>query len=320
MTGTGTDRGAGHALEGLRSGLERQGLSFSPTLPGSAGRFRDGLRYRFEIPSCEGPKVLAAVVEESERLQTPVRRVSQGSGVMMLSDSELAEMAAIGAESGIEISLFVGPRSGWDIGGQSHATDAVFGSVRGSDGLAACMAEAHRAAEAGIRGMLVADLGLLTVLARMKETGDLPAEMILKTSVMMPVSNPATARQLEEMGAGTMNLSTDLTLAEIAEIRAATSLPLDLYVEVPEDQGGFVRFYDVPELVRIASPVYVKLGIRNAPVIYPTGVHLEPTAVNLGRERVRRASLCLRLIRELSPELAEGFGDARPDDLGVPVR
>ena len=45
--------------------------------------------------------------------------------------------------------------------------------------------------------------------------------------------------------------------------------PLDVYVEVPDDQGGFVRFYDVPEIVRLAAPVYVKLGLRNAPNIYP---------------------------------------------------
>jgi hypothetical protein len=238
---------------------------------------------------------------------------------MMLSDAELTEMARLGANAGVEVSLFVGPRSGWDIGGQSHASDAVFGAVRGSDGLAACMAEARRAARAGIRGLLVADLGLLGVLSRMKDDGELPAEMTFKTSVMMPVSNPATARQLEALGAGTLNLSTDLTLAEISEIRQATSLPLDLYVEVPDDLGGFVRFYDVPELVRVASPVYVKLGLRNAPIIYPTGEHLAPTAMALGRERVRRASLCLRLLRELAPQLVEGFGDIRPDDLGVPV-
>lgn len=39
----------------------------------------------------------------------------------------------------------------------------------------------------------------------------------------------------------------------------------------------------------------------------------------LGRERVRRASLCLRLLRELSPDLVEGFGEERPSDLGTPA-
>ena len=78
-----------------------------------------------------------------------------------------------------------------------------------------------------------------------------------------------------------------------------------MYVEVPDDQGGSVRFYDVPDVVRVAAPVYLKLGIRNAPNIYPRGEHLAATAQALGRERVRRAELVLRLLTEPGVALAE---------------
>ena len=54
-------------------------------------RFADGLRYRIEIPSVEGPAVLKAVLDEAERREVPVRRVSQGSGVMMLTDDEVRD-------------------------------------------------------------------------------------------------------------------------------------------------------------------------------------------------------------------------------------
>ena len=127
--------------------------------------------------------------------------------------------------------------------------------------------------------------------------------------------NGGDARSL---GATTINVSTDLSAAELGELRAACTAPLDVYVEVPDDQGGFVRFYDVPEIVRTAAPVYVKLGLRNAPNIYPSGLHLEDLAVKLGRERVRRAELVLRLLEERAPELVEGRGDDRPPDLGIP--
>ena len=79
-----------------------------------------------------------------------------------------------------------------------------------------------------------------------------------------------------------------------------------------------MRFYEVPEIVMLAAPVYVKLGLRNAPNIYPSGLHLEELAVKLGRERVRRAELVLRLLAERAPELVEGRGEERPSDLGVP--
>jgi hypothetical protein len=284
----------------------------------SDARFADGLRYRIEIPSVEGPRVLEAVLEESERRAVPVRRVSQGSGVMMLTDSEIAEMATLGAEAGVEVSLFLGPRGAWDTGGQSLVTSAAGGVARGRAGVEAALAEVRRGVALGIRSFLVADLGVLEVLGELRRTGELPASLVLKTSVLLPCANPDTARILERIGATTINVSTDLSAGELGELRAACSAPLDVYVEVPDDQGGFVRFYDVPDIVRLAAPVYVKLGLRNSPNIYPSGLHLEDLAVKLGRERVRRAELVLRLLRERAPELVEGRGDERPGDLGIP--
>jgi hypothetical protein len=281
-------------------------------------RFSDGLRYRIEIPSVEGPRVLEAVLDEAEERSVPVRRVSQGSGVMMLTDAEIRALARLGADAGVEVSLFLGPRGAWDTGGQSMATAAAGGVARGGAGIEASVAEVRRGVALGIRSFLVADLGVLQTLGDLRRAGELPSSLVLKTSVLLPCANPATAATLEALGATTINVSTDLSPSEIGELRAACSAPLDVYVEVPDDQGGFVRFYDVPEIVELAAPVYVKLGLRNTPNIYPSGLHLEDLAVKLGRERVRRAELVLRLLEERAPELVEGRGDERPSDLGVP--
>ena len=85
-----------------------------------------------------------------------------------------------------------------------------------------------------------------------------------------------------------------------------------------DDQGGFVRFYDVADLIHAAAPMYVKLGVRNAPNIYPTGAHITDLGVRLGRERVRRAELCMRLVEELAPKLMNNPRDDRPTDLAIP--
>ena len=284
----------------------------------SDARFADGLRYRIEIPSVEGPRALEAVLDEAERRSVPIRRVSQGSGVMMLTDAEIGELAALGAGAGVEVSLFLGPRGAWDTGGQSLVTAAAGGNARGAAGVDASVAEVRRGVALGIRSFLVADLGVLKTLGDMRSAGELPESVVLKTSVLLPCSNPASARTLEDLGATTINVATDLSPAELGELRTACSVPLDVYVEVPDDQGGFVRFYEVPEIVRLAAPVYVKLGLRNAPNIYPSGLHLEELAVKLGRERVRRAELVLRLLEERAPNLVESRGDDRPADLGIP--
>ena len=103
----------------------------------------------------------------------------------------------------------------------------------------------------------------------------------------------------------------------MAAIRAAVELPLDIYVEVPDDFGGFVRFYEVPEMIRVAAPLYVKLGLRNSPGIYPSGAHIEDLVVKLGRERVRRAALVLDIIRRYLPDATVSQVGAA--DLGIPV-
>src|SRR4051794_40528407 len=190
-------------------------------LPTSPLRFTDGGQWRVEIPSVEGPNALRAVYETADTLCVPIHRVSQGSGVMLLTDAELDEMAALGAERGIEISLFVGPRAGWDTGAMAYspAGRIVGPKVRGMDQLIQAVDDVKRACEHGITSVLVTDEGLLWVLAEMKKTGELPEGLILKGSVMLGASNPASIQLLERLGLTTFNIPTDLSLAQIAAIR-----------------------------------------------------------------------------------------------------
>jgi hypothetical protein len=273
-------------------------------LPDSEKRFPDGAQYRVEIPSVEGPRVLEAVIEEARRRGVQLHRVSQGSGIMLLTDAEISEMCAMAREAGLELSLFVGPRASWETGATaiSGAGKVLGAQHRGQDQLAYALEDVLRGVELGLRGVLVADAGLLWVLRDLKAGGDLPEDFVIKVSVQLAAANAAAVKAMEDLGADTYNVPTDLSLAQLAAIRAVTSLPLDVYVEVPDDFGGFVRHYETPELVRVAAPVFVKFGLRNAPNIYPSGTHLEATAVALGKERVRRAEIGLSMLERYYPE------------------
>ena len=288
-------------------------------LPDSQLRFPDGAQYRIEIPSVEGPACLEAVLEEAARLDVSVHRVSQGSGVFLQTDDELDAMARMAADARVEISLFARPNAAWDTSAmaRSPAGGVVAPTSRGQEQVVQGIEDAKRAAAHGIRSVLIADLGLLSVFGEMRAAGELPGDMQAKISVMLPAANPAAARVLVQLGASTLNLPTDLTLAQIAAIRAAVDVPLDLYVEAPDNIGGFVRLHEIPELIRIAAPVYVKFGLRNAPDVYPAGTHLEATTVALSRERVRRARLGLELLARsgYEPTMSE-LGAA---GLAVPV-
>ena len=273
--------------------------------PTSAKRFPDGAQFRIEIPSTEGPLAFRAVLEQADQLDVPVHRISQGSGIMLLTDDEILEMVELGKARHVEVNLFVGPRATFDIGAQAYASagKSLGLSLRGSDQLAYAIEDVRHALDLGIRSVLVSDIGLLSILGKLKASGDLPGELILKTSVMMAPANAASARVLEDLGATTINVPSDLTLPQLASIRSAIDAPIDLYVEAPDNIGGFVRHYEVPEFIRVGAPLYVKLGLKNAPDIYPSGMHIESTAVALSKERVRRARLVLDKVRRYAPDL-----------------
>ena len=182
------------------------------------------------------------------------------------------------------------------------AGKSLASSLRGADQLVYALEDVKRAVELGIESILVADIGLLAIMGKMKSAGDLPAGLIIKTSVMMAPANPASARVLEDLGATTINVPSDLTLPQLAAIRAAIDAPIDFYIEAPDNIGGFIRYFEAPELIRVGAPLYVKLGLRNSPDIYPSGTHIEPTALALSRERVRRAQIVCQMIQRYCPE------------------
>jgi hypothetical protein len=299
--------------------LGRLGLSASESGPeASARRFPDGAHFRIEIPSVENLRVLEAVLEEARRHEIVVNRVSQGSGAMLLGEAELRELSAVAAEAGVEVSLFVGPREGYGLGAHARSAEgaAQAGQVRGVRGLSYAIEDVARAAETGIRSFLVADLGLLTLLRDMQSAGELPADIGWKISIAMAPSNPAALAVLAGLGATTINVPSDVTTAELGEMRAATSLPIDLYLESPDSLGGVVRGNELADLVAIGAPLYAKFGLRNSRLLYPAGEHLYDEAIAIARAKVARAAVALEWLARLGSDLVQS--EAGAEGLRVP--
>lgn len=292
--------------------------------PAPAGLcFPDGAAFRVEIPSVEGPQVLEEVVRCARDEGVTVNRVSQGSGAMLLRESELRAMAELGAEAGIEVSLFVGPREGFDVGAHARTPDgaAHFGQLRGSRGLRYAAEDIARAVDCGIRSFLIADIGLLKLVTDMQSVAELPSDLVWKVSVMMAPSNPISLQLLQSLGATTANIPSDVTVAQLRELRAVTVLPLDLYVESPDSLGGVVRGNELGDLVAAGAPLYAKFGLRNSRALYPAGHHLLDEACAIAREKVHRAATALEWLARLHPELAQsepgatGLGVPRPPEV-----
>jgi hypothetical protein len=286
----------------------------------SSTRFADGADFRIEIPSVEGPAVLLAALDEADSRGVTINRVSQGSGAMTVSLAEQAEMARIGADRAVEVCLFVGPREEWGLSAMARVDDGGFlhGAVRGLRQLRYAAEDVFRSIDCGIRSFLVADLGLLDVLVRAQRDGEVPADVVWKGSVMCAPSNPAALAVLERLGATTVNLPTDMSIHELAEMRAVTTAPLDLYVEAPDSMGGVVRGEQLSDLIALTRPLYAKFGLRNSRGLYPSGLHLVDEAAVIAREKVRRAGIALEWVQRCKGDFTQTVGAAR--DLGIPVR
>lgn len=311
IVGRGTPRG--------KLGLERALGSYEVPLARSAARFPDGAQMRVEIPSVENPSALRAVLAEADALGVVVHRVSQGSGAMLLSEAELSEMARMGADRGLEVNLFIGPREEFGIAGAVHASDgrALSGHLRGLHQLRYALEDVERAVERGIRGLLIADTGFLEVLVTLVRAGELPGDLVFKASAVLAPSNPATFKQLADLGATTINVPSDLSLMELCEMRAFAPTPIDLYLEAPDALGGMVRGHEVAEIAVVTAPLYAKYGLRNARAVYPAGHHLMGDVVENVREKVRRAAISMEwLARSGESVVLSQPGGA---GIGVPV-
>jgi hypothetical protein len=301
--------------------LEKLGLPAHDlhNLPTSSKRFPDGGQFRIELPDIENPEQLKRAVEKSKHYGFNVHRVSEDSGITLVTDEELREMAAVGRAEGIEVCLFIGPRAGYDIGGQAKSpAGGILGKrVRGMDQLVYAIENVQRAAGAGIRSFLVADEGLLWVLNEMRKNGELPKDSLFKVSFSVGQCNPASAKLLEDLGAGTFNIPSDLTLAQIASIRQAISIPIDMYITTPGPGGGFVRLEEAHEIVRVGSPIYLKFGSPLTMNLFPSGEHVKTGLLQMTDEEVRLAKIAIDLLRTRSPDFK--VSPKRHGESGMPV-
>jgi len=260
--------------------------------------FPDGGRFRIEIPEVENLEVFDVMVYAASQMGVPVHRVSQGTGITKLSDRDLRDMQAMASTHNIGLFLFMGVRG--ENGPLAQPRSRAGGSARkrlqGATQLLFALEDVSRALSAGIRGFLISDEGLLSVLDQLRTLGEIPVDVSLKTSVSMGHGNPASAQVLWRLGANSFNLPVDLPLGAIAAIRQAIPIPLDVYVEAPADLGGGSRFHELPEIVRVAAPVHLKFGLSTESPTDPVGLHLQSTANLQIKERVRLAAIGLEAL------------------------
>lgn len=274
--------------------------------------FNDAGQYRFEVPGIQSPKTMKALLDEATVHNLKIHRVTQTKGIMLLSDDEIAEMAALARDYHCELFLSVGPRATYDTSATVHTKEGsrIGYRLRGYDNLVYAIEDVKRAVNLGVRGILLYDEGLLYVLNRMRQEGELPESLHFKMSAHTGHGNPASAKLLESIGLDSINPVRDLQIPMLASIRNAIDIPIDLHTENPKSTGGFIRHYEVPKFIKVAAPVYLKTGGSVA------ANHNWDTTEKEAVARIKQVGLVKRIIDQYCPDAVMSPADS--SDLAVP--
>ncbi|MDQ2836482.1 MAG: U32 family peptidase [Actinomycetota bacterium] len=267
-------------------------------LPSSDRRFDDGGHYRVEIPTVNTIAAAEAVLDEADRLGVRVNRLTETLGLFRHTRHEIEAMVRLCADYGCELVMSPGPRASYDTSAsaQSPQGSRLGYRLRGQEQLVRAVEDVRRACDLGVRGIVVYDEGMLWVLAQLRERGALPAELHLKVSAHCGHGNAASAAVLQRLGASSINPVRDLQLPMLAALRSAVDVPLDCHTDNPVSSGGFIRYYEAPEFVRLLAPVYLKTGNS---VIDSHGLR---TTAEDGRLMAQQAAIVQEILQEHFPE------------------
>ncbi|MCU6747776.1 MULTISPECIES: peptidase [Lachnospiraceae] len=267
-------------------------------LPDSEKRFEDGGQYRLEVPGIQGPGTMRALLESLDEYGVFIHRVTQTKGIMMLMDEEIQEMVDLAKKWSVELVLAIGPRATLDTSASVHTPEGqrMGYRLRGQEQIVRAAEDVKRAARLGCRSFLVYDEGCLWLLNEMRKAGEIPADCKFKVSAHMGHGNPCSAKLLESIGADSINPVRDIQLQMLSAMRAAVDVPIDIHTENPASSGGFIRHYEVPEMIRIAAPIYLKTGGSVAKT------HSWETSKEDAKKRAKQIMLVKRVIKEYYPE------------------
>lgn len=271
------------------------------SLSTSKKRFSDGGQYRFEVPGIQGPKVMKALLNAMDDYGIYLHRVTQTQGIMMLTDEEISQMVEYASGYEIELILAVGPRATTDTSASVNTPEGVRMGyrLRGQDQILRAVEDVKRACHLGCHSFLVYDEGCLWLLNEMRKLGGLPKGCRFKVSAHTGHGNPCSAKILENIGADSINPVRDIQLPMLAAMRQAVDCPIDIHTENPKSTGGFIRHYEVPEMIRVASPIYLKTGGSVAQT------HSWDSTEDDARKRAKQVALVKRMIDVYYPEACQ---------------
>jgi hypothetical protein len=299
-----------HQFLATRKQLEEIGLPGCDdySLMSSSLTFPQGNHFGLEVATINTAKIAKDLLLKCSKRGIRLNRITETRGIMRHTKFELQEYIKICKDYDVEVVFSVGPRAPYDTSASSRteAGKVIGYRLRGQEQVVCAIEDIKRAIELGANNFVVYDEGLLSVLTKFRKHGFLPANVKFKVSAHCACANPAAFRLLESIGADSINAYRDLSLPAISAIRKAVKIPIDIHIDNPQASGGFIRTYEAPTIVRIASPVYLKTGGGN---ISSHGTIISSAETDL---IIDQLEITLEMLQNQCPELSQlSFGSSK---------
>ncbi|WP_431045994.1 peptidase [Streptomyces sp. P1-3] len=271
-------------------------------LTASFAKFDDGADFRIEVPAVNSLATFSGILRRARRQGIFVNRATETLGLFRHTRRELRDYLSLARDEGVAMYFSAGPPAEYDAGATrpTPRTGGCAGDrLRGVDQVRNALDDVLRGIDLGCRNFVVHDEGLLHILSLARSRRRIPAEVRFKASARLGYANAAGVRLLAGLGADSVTPVRDLPPAAVAAMRQAVDVPLDLHTDNPPGSGGFVRTYEIPDLVRVARPVHLMPGDA-APA-----AHGAVTDTADGERMADQTAIVVETLQRLAPELRQ---------------
>lgn len=198
------------------------------------------------------------LLDQAETEGVQVNKIVDVTGTTFDSPKTIMEKCRIARKNDIQLLMEPGRGHEASDNSQQMASGAMpGGKLRGEEALVYTLSEMKRATDLGCRGFNLQDEGLLRVALQMRNDGVLPSDTVFKLSSAFQIANPASMQfWSNQLGPhDSINPARDLTIPMLSAIRDVTAQPMDIHAFWYQE---IVRTPEMPEIVRVASPVSIK--------------------------------------------------------------
>ncbi|AIT62851.1 U32 family peptidase [Coxiella burnetii] len=292
-----------------RKWLQTHSYPYSDEIPltPSLKEVEGGGHYALEIPAVTSLEMVETIIRLLKAAGIEKAVLGETHGSFLLTDSEIKEMLSCCAEAGFGMIFSPGPRPEYYRKATFYRSQ--FGIEQGrrlnnNDAIACTVEDVFKLTDFGCRGIVIYDLGILKILNEMRTKQVLPNDLILVASTHCTISNSVTASVFANLGADQIVALHDVGLSVLQDMRRLlpSSVTLSVPIDTYETKGGFIRYYEIPEILQIASPVFLKLGASAQAHPYnPVSEGMLKKRIErvvLGVEQLKKSNLA---VKEMSP-------------------